>query len=127
MQAHNINASDIVKNLSLQIHLTGVGMLRVRLAVGCCIMRLAVWVIGCRADIRFDDRIGDESKGIYTLANTVEVGRCMNVFLDDVKQTGAVFCDVRNGIVRRHIYPFQMVDDEVVTETVFGRVRVEPV
>jgi hypothetical protein len=50
----NVNASDVMKRLTLEVNITGVRVLRARLWLGMRLMRLAVWVMGCDLDMKVE-------------------------------------------------------------------------
>lgn len=43
--------SDVTRDLTLEIHVSGVKTWRARLWLGAAIMRFATWVIGCKCDV----------------------------------------------------------------------------
>lgn len=45
-----------VSGLTLQIRVTGIDVLRVRLWLGAQLMRLAGWIIGCNVEVEIEDK-----------------------------------------------------------------------
>lgn len=67
----------------------------------------------------------------YTLANTVEMGRCVKVTLDGEEIDNAVAADTRHGFVDRTLLdeggiPKTDAAGEIITERKFGKVVVTP-
>ena len=62
---------------------------------------------------------------IYNLENTVLIGRRYRVFLDGEQVHQVIEADTANGIITKYVEPLTVRDDELVTETLHGKVRVE--
>ena len=64
---------------------------------------------------------------IYTVANTIEIGRRVDVFVNGNRVARAVFADTARGVVRYHPTPVRRKKntDEALTRTLRGVVTVE--
>ena len=51
MTTVDIPMTEVARNLTLEIHVSGVNTWRARLWLGGKLMRLAVWVIGCKCEM----------------------------------------------------------------------------
>lgn len=63
---------------------------------------------------------------IYTIANTVQIGKPVKVFVGDNRIERAVYADTVRGIVKYHPEPVRIKknSDEIYTRTLRGEVRV---
>lgn len=66
---------------------------------------------------------------IYTIANTVEVGKPIRVFVNGNPVEHAIRADTERGLVRYAPLPLRIKrgTDEVYTRTLRGHVTVEPI
>lgn len=66
---------------------------------------------------------------IYTVANTVKVGRPVRVFVNGNQIHGAYYADTTRGVVKFHPLPARIKKperDQVYSRTLRGQVTVEP-
>lgn len=63
----------------------------------------------------------------YTLSNTIDIGKRVNVYLNDKLVEAAVMADTRQGKVRRIVTPIRVhkYGKRLLMETLHGNVRVE--
>lgn len=66
---------------------------------------------------------------IYTLANTIEIGRRMKVFVDGNEVPGVVYADTDIGLIRYMPKPYRVAPgtDYVYTEEMRGVVTVKEI
>lgn len=106
--------AQIMKETTINVRVTGMPVLRVRLWLGTQLLKLARAVIGCMMDVTFGPRpVTYDKDGIpqrYSIdmqGYDHELAQRLAVFLDGVEQDKVVAYDVEAGMIERFSPTFE--------------------